>query len=58
MLCVGGGLSTVLGCGCGRPSVLDLGWRGVAPGDDECVTAECWWHPRERFGWRRRFRLS
>ena len=42
--------------GSGRPSVLDLGWCGVAPGDDGCVTAERWWHPRERFGWRLRFR--
>ena len=58
MLCVGGGLSTVLGCGSGRLSVLDLGCCGVAPGDDGWVTAERWWHPRERFGWRLRCRLS
>ena len=50
MLCVGGGLSTVRGCGCGHPFLQARGCRGVAPGDDGCCG--------ERVGWRVRFRLS
>ena len=58
MLCVGGGLSTVRGCGCGHPFLQARGCRGVAPGDDGCWGAERWWFLGERVGWRVRFRLG
>ena len=42
MLCAGGGLSTVRGCGCGRPSVRAPACCGVARSDDGCWGAEHW----------------